>query len=195
MGDNVKNNIKKVKENKTINVLTMILKAVCAFFIILVVGVIFIQRVSNNEMTLGGYSIYTVVTASMEPEYKVWDMVVVKRTDPSTIVVGDDVVYLGEEGDFAGKIVTHRVIKKDDSTGDLKFTTKGIANDLEDPVIGDDQIYGKVLFKSIILSFFSKLINNLYGFYFIIFVPFVIILFLEIIDIVNERQRIKGSKK
>ena len=173
----------------------MLTKAVCTFLIILVICVVFIQRISNNEMTLGGYSIYTVVSESMVPDYKVWDMVVVKKVDPKTIKVGDDVVYLGKEGTFTNKIVTHRVIEIDKTSADIKFTTKGLANDIADPVIDDDQIYGKVLFKSDVLSFLSKLINNLYGFYFVIFIPFVIILFFEILDIMKEREQIKGSKK
>lgn len=189
------NKIKRIKENKFLNVLAMLTKAVCTFLIILVICVVFIQRISNNEMTLGGYSIYTVVSESMVPEYKVWDMVVVKKADPKTIKVGDDIVYLGKEGTFTNKIVTHRVIEIDKTSADIKFTTKGLANDIADPVIDDDQIYGKVLFKSDVLSFLSKLINNLYGFYFVIFIPFVIILFFEILDIMKEREQIKGSKK
>ena len=189
------NKIKRIKENKFLNVLAMLTKAVCTFLIILVICVVFIQRISNNEMTLGGYSIYTVVSESMVPEYKVWDMVVVKKADPKTIKVGDDVVYLGKEGTFTNKIVTHRVIEIDKTSADIKFTTKGLANDIADPVIDDDQIYGKVLFKSDVLSFLSKLINNLYGFYFVIFIPFVIILFFEILYIMKEREQIKGSKK
>jgi len=194
MGDNVNNKIKRIKDNKIFNVLIMLTKAISTFLIILVICVVFIQRISNNEMTLGGYSIYTVVSESMVPEYKVWDMVVVKKTNPETINVGDDVVYLGKEGTFTNKIVTHRVIEIDKSSNKIKFTTKGLANDIADPVIEEDQIYGKVLFKSDVLSFFSKLINNLYGFYFVIFIPFVIILFFEILDIVKEREQIKGSK-
>ena len=194
MGDNVNNKIKRIKDNKIFNVLIMLTKAISTFLIILVICVVFIQRISNNEMTLGGYSIYTVVSESMVPEYKVWDMVVVKKTNPETINVGDDVVYLGKEGTFTNKIVTHRVIEIDKSSNEIKFTTKGLANDIADPVIEEDQIYGKVLFKSDVLSFFSKLINNLYGFYFVIFIPFVIILFFEILDIVKEREQIKGSK-
>ena len=46
--------------------------------------------------------------------------------------------------------------------------------------------------KSNILSFISKIVNNPYGFYFVIFVPFAILLVMEIIDFVEEK---KDSKK
>lgn len=198
MGDNMCDKINKIKNNRFANVLLMLGKIVSTFLIVLVVCVVFVQRLSNNKITLGGYSIFTVVSESMEPEYKVWDMIVAKKADPESISVGDDVVYLGDEGDFAGRIVTHRVIKIDRNNGNLEFTTQGISNDLSDPVIDEGQIYGKVLFKSSILSFLSRIMNNLYGFYFLVFIPFVIILFFEIVDILNDKDiqkvKVKGGK-
>lgn len=187
--------INKIKNNKFINILLMLGKIVSTFLIVLIVSVVFVQRLSNNKINLGGYSIFTVVSESMEPEYKVWDMIVAKEADPNSINVGDDIVYLGDEGEFAGRIVTHRVIKIDKNGSSLDFTTQGISNELADPVIDENQIYGKVLFKSTLLSFLSKLMNNLYGFYFLIFIPFVIILFFEILDIVNDRDVSKAKNK
>lgn len=195
MGDMMKDIINKIKNNKIINVILMFLKVISAFLIIIVVSIVFVQRVSDNKITIGGIGIFTIVSESMAPEYEVWDMIVSKEIDPSSIKVGDDVVYLGKQGDFENKIVTHRVIEVKGSSDNKQFVTKGIANDIEDPVIDGDQVYGKVLFKSNILSFLSKLINNLYGFYFIVFVPFVIMLFIEIMDIVNEKEELKKRRK
>lgn len=183
--------IEKIENNKVLKILLMIIKAIISLFIVIVISIIFIQRLSNNKLSLGGYSIYTIITESMEPEYKVYDMVISKKIDTSTINVGDDVVYLGKEEDFAGKIVTHRVIKKETLKGTLYFHTQGIANDIEDPLVEDTQVLGKVVYKSKILSLISKVVNNPYGFYFVIFVPFAILLVMEIIDIVEERKEKK----
>lgn len=194
MGDKMLEKINKIKNNKILNMLLMFLKVVSAFLIIIVVCIVFFQRISDNKMTIAGVGIFTIVSESMTPDYEVWDMIVSKKVDTSSIKVGDDVVYLGQKGDFNGKIVTHRVIEIKETNGKRQFITKGIANDLEDPIIDSSQVYGKVLFKSKVLSFLSKLINNLYGFYFIVFVPFVIMLFIEIIDIVNEKEELKKVK-
>lgn len=174
-----------------IKVLWKIIKFILIALLLLVFIVIIVQRISNNKMSVAGYGVYTVVSESMVPEYQIFDMLFAKKTNPTDINVGDDVVYQGKEGDFAGKIVTHRVIKKRGAPGAYTFTTKGIANDLEDPEIDSSQVMGKVLFKSKILSLISKVLSNSYGFYFIIFVPFVIIVTFEIIDTVNERKRLK----
>lgn len=180
--------IKKIKENKLVKIISMIIKTIITLFIVLVISLIFIQRISNNKLTLGGYGIYTIITESMVPEYKVSDMVLSKKVDVNKINVGDDIVYLGAKEDFKDKIVTHRVIKKEEIDNKLYFHTKGIANDLEDPIIEDNQVLGKVVYKSVILSFISKIVNNTYGFYFVIFVPFAILSVMEVIDIVEERK-------
>lgn len=180
--------IERIKNNKALKIILMIIKAIISLFIVVVISIIFIQRISNNKLSLGGYSIYTIITESMAPKYKVYDMVISKKISTNEIAVGDDVVYQGKKDDFAGKIVTHKVIKKEIRQGKTYFHTKGIANDVEDPLVEDNQILGKVVYKSRILSLISKVVNNPYGFYFVVFVPFAILLVMELIDIIEERK-------
>ena len=181
-----------IKNNKVLKVLTMIIKAIVSLFIVIVVSIIFIQRISDNKLSLGGYSIYTIITESMVPKYQVGDMVIAKKVATSDLSVEDDIVYMGQKSDFAGKIVTHQIIKIDTEKGKRVFHTKGIANTIEDPLVEESQVLGKVIMKSNILSFISKIVNNPYGFYFVIFVPFAILLVMEITDFVEEK---KDSKK
>ena len=183
--------LKRIRNNKIIKIVSAIIKALLSFIIILIVLVIFVQRVSNNNATLGGYSIYTIISSSMVPEYNVGDMVIAKKKEATDINIGDDVVYLGEKGDFKDKIVTHRVIGKSNVDGIVEFETKGIANEIADPKITEKQIKGVVIFKGIIISKISQMINNIYGFYFLLFVPLSILIFFEILDIANERKKMK----
>lgn len=184
--------IEKINNNKALKIIAMLFKIIISFFIIVVISIIFIQRISNNKVSLGGYSLFTIASESMVPKYEVFDMIVAKKVNTNDINVGDDVVYLGNKSDFAGKIVTHEVIKIDKIDGNVYFHTKGLANDVEDPLVSADQIMGRVSFKSHILSFISGIVNNIYGFYFVIFVPFAILLVMEIIDIVYERREKKS---
>ena len=181
------------KENKFgfVKFMWKIIKTILIVILALILAVIVVQRVSKNKATIGGYGIYTIVSESMVPEYNIWDMLFAKKVAPEEIKIGDDVVYQGKEGDFVDKIVTHRVIKKTRHGNSYTFVTKGIANPVEDPEISADQIYGKVVLKSVVLTTISKVINTTYGFYFVIFVPIVVIVTLEVIDTVNERKKLK----
>ena len=157
--------IKKIKENKVINIISKIIKTIIYIILIGLLFVILVQKVSRNDLSLGGIKIFTVVTGSMKPEYVEGDMLVSKEVAPETIKVGDNVVYKGEKGDMTGLIVTHKVTKIREENGKYYFTTKGTANEIEDPEINEDQIYGKIIYKMGFLSFLSRVMLNIYAYY------------------------------
>lgn len=174
--------MEKIIKNKALKYTWKSIKVLFSLIMFLVILIIVTQRVFNNNVSIFGYRIFTVATGSMEPVYKVMDVILVDEVDSKTLKVGDDVVYLGSSGDFRGKIITHRVTKIDDTGKIIKFYTQGVANTAEDPVVEETQIYGKVLHKVVMLSFINKIINNPIGFFFLIVVPITVLIFLEIID-------------
>lgn len=181
--------LNKIRNNKALKIIGNILYYLLVIFIVLILLVVILQRVTKNNASIGGIRIFNIVTESMVPEYKVGDILISKSTSLDKIKVGDDIVYLGNKDTFAGKVVTHRVIdieKNEDGT--YLFHTKGIANTAEDPVVSGSQVYGVIIYKTVILSFISKIINNLYGFYFLIFTPLTILIVVKIIKIYQERK-------
>ena len=181
--------LNKIRNNKALKIIGNILYYILVVFIVLILLVVILQRVTKNNASIGGIRIFNIVTESMVPEYKVGDILISKSTSLDKIKVGDDIVYLGNKDTFTGKVVTHRVIdieKNEDGT--YLFHTKGIANTAEDPVVSGSQVYGVIIYKTVILSFISKIINNLYGFYFLIFTPLTILIVVKIIKIYKERK-------
>ena len=138
--------IKKLKNNKALNLCLNIIKTITTIFLILLILIIAIQRFSNNSIAIGGIRVFTIITESMYPEYEVGDMIICKNTSPDNIKVGDNVVYNGEVDDFKGKVVTHKVIDKWKTVDGYRFSTKGVNNMIEDPLITDKQIIGKVIY-------------------------------------------------
>lgn len=195
--------VTKIKNNKFLKITYGIIKTIVMIILLLVLAVIVIQRVTNNKLSLGGYRVYTVITQSMYPEYKVGDILISKEVAPSEIKVGDNVVYLGEKDDFKDKIVTHKVLRinKDEETGKLIFTTKGVNNIIEDPEIDEDQLYGVVAYKTIFLSFISRIMTSMVG-CFVIFaiatlfisIQIVINIFFDDEDDEDEDQGSKGDE-
>lgn len=165
-----KENIKKI-----FKVLYNIIYTIVFMIVLLILIAVILQRVSNNSLSFGGFRIFNIVSESMIPKYEIGDVLLSKTIEPEEIQVGDDVVYIGKEGTFAGRVVTHQVIGKTEKDGRYEFETKGIANTEKDPTVYEEQIYGKVIYKIHILSFVSKMINNMYAFYFLIFIPIALI--------------------
>lgn len=180
--------MKKILENKTLGIIFKIIKILLTLAVVFVVSIILIQRIFNNNVSLFGYRIFTIVSGSMDPEYKILDVIVSRTKEISEIEVGDDLVYIGRTGTFEGKIVTHRVIKIEMEDNKKAFYTQGIANTGVDPVVYEDQIYGVVLHKSVILSFASKLVSHPLGFMLLILVPASILIATEMYDRLQKKE-------
>jgi signal peptidase len=181
--------INKLKKNRGFQIAGKIISIVVTIILFLMLSVVVVQRFSNNRFNLGGYGIYTVATGSMIPVYDVKDLILTYQKNPSEIEIGDDIVYLGNSESVAGKVVTHRVIKKYQENGKYYFNTKGIANELTDPEIDETQILGVVKHKLVLLSFCSHIINNSFGLLFLIVIPFVVFIFFEGKSVIDEAKR------
>lgn len=169
--------LKKLRKNKAVKIIGNILYVLSFILVVLILLVVLIQRFSGNNIALGGIRVFFVASGSMLPEYEVGDILISMETDPKDINVGDAVTYLGNEGDIKGKVVTHEVIEKRQSeNGKYIFVTKGTANTIADPEITEDQVYGKVVYRAVLLSAICKILQNMYGFYFLIIVPLAIII-------------------
>ena len=72
----------KVLDNKFIKFLLKFIKVIVWIFVLLVIFVILVQRIFDNRVSIGSYRMFTVVTGSMEPVYKVGDVVISKEVDP-----------------------------------------------------------------------------------------------------------------
>lgn len=174
---------KKITENPALKLINNIIYVILFLIVASILFVVILQRASNNTVALGGVRIFNIISESMVPKYNIGDVLVVKSVEPQNIKVGDDIAYIGQESTFNQKIVTHQVIKIDYEDGEYIFHTKGIANTLEDPLVRQNQVFGKVVYKIWILSFISKMLSNVYVVFFGIFVPMVVLIFWTILKL------------
>lgn len=175
--------LKKITENPVLKLINNIIYVILFLIVASVLFVVILQRASNNDIALGGVRVFNIISESMIPKYNIGDVLVVKSIEPQNIKVGDDIAYIGQESTFNQKIVTHQVIKIDYENGEYIFHTKGIANILEDPLVHQNQVFGKVVYKIWILSFISKILSNVYVVFFGIFVPIVVLIFWTILKL------------
>lgn len=191
----MKEKIQKIKNNKILKIISNIIYIIAFLIVLLMLIVVVLQRTTNNEVALGEYRIFVVATGSMEPKYQVGDVLVAKEIEPENIKVGDDIVYTGKDGSFKGKVVTHQVISIEKEEDNFKIVTKGIANSAEDPEITQEQVMGKVIYKMKLLSVFEKAVSNNYVFFFVIFVPIVLIMYRQIRNAVLSEEDEEENEK
>lgn len=167
-----------------IKLISKILKisSYCLFGLIVCLSLFVLTlRFLGESPSIFGYSFYYVLTESMEPEINAGDMILGKYTDPEELQVGDVVTYVGDTGNFHGKIITHKIVEIE---GNI-VTTKGVANDIADPPINSSQILSKYVVTIPAAGKVFSMINSKYGFIFLIVTPLTLLIVNEISIIVK----------
>lgn len=128
-----------------------------------------------------GYSVFRVMTGSMEPEIREDSLLVVKKTPPEDIAPGDVISFFSPDPMLEGAVNTHRVVRIEKENGRIQFITKGDANVIEDTYPVDaSALVGKAVFKSYWLGKTVSLLANPLVFGIIILLPLLIILLMNL---------------
>jgi len=187
------NKIISIKEKIEKNIVFKIARALLYVFVGLLLFVLIVQKVTNNNLSIGGIRIFMIVSESMKDEYQIGDILVSKKVPVEEINIGDNVTYKGEKMQLKGLVITHKVVEKRQMGDETYFVTRGLANNVSDPEIRYDQIYGKVIYKTIFLSAIAKLMNNQLTYY-ILFTLVALIISIEIVSAIFVSDEKEASK-
>ena len=140
--------IKKKYEKKLI--IKRLLKIV---YVPIIAGIILITILAGykkcvkheNNISIFGFRQYVVATGSMEPEYNIGDLIVIRETTKEEIKIGDVINYISETGIDT---ITHRVVDIIQKDGQTYYKTKGDNNNSVDPeLVNYSQVKGILVFK------------------------------------------------
>ena len=140
--------IKKKYEKKLI--IKRLLKIV---YVPIIAGIILITILAGykkyvkheNNISILGFRQYVVATGSMEPEYNIGDLIVIRETTKEEIKIGDVINYISETGIDT---ITHRVVDIIQKDGQTYYKTKGDNNNSVDPeLVNYSQVNGILVFK------------------------------------------------
>lgn len=141
---------------------------------------------------LVGISFFTIYSGSMSPVIPVGSVIVVKPVTASSIGLGDIITF--STGADEKSIVTHRVIEIMDGGGIQNFRTAGDANEGPDnQIVGQEDIIGKVWFHVPGLGYLSSFVSTRMGFIWLMAVPALCIILMEIRSIIIELRSMRGS--
>ena len=143
-----------------------------------------------------GLRVFVVQSGSMEPNLKVGSVVVTKPFE--SYVPGEVITFLSEpEATISnpGMIITHRITSMDEVNDKFFYHTRGDANQGDDQdQVGFDQVLGRVVFSLPYLGFAIGFARTRLGFVSLIAVPALVIIFQEIIVIINEVKKTRKKK-
>ena len=169
---------KKVKFyiNKALKLLSMAIIAVLVFL-----GIFFLYYFvslkayeKNPTVNIPKFGLYTIISPSMEPNVKVYDVVVdLNVFSDKSIKEGDIITFISKSNVSKGLTVTHRVVEVlNNADGTKSYITKGDNNNRTDQAtVNFNEILGKVLFKIPQLGRLQFLIANKFGWILVILLP------------------------
>ncbi len=155
--------------------------------LVLCVGVLVALSFSNIPK---GFKMLTVMSGSMKPTLQTGSVIFVKTMQ--NYAIG----YIVTRTTSDPKVtITHRIVSKNEVDGQIKFETKGDANNSVDgEKFTQDKIIGKELLTIPYFGYVVSFAKTQPGILLLVIIPSVIFIYEEIRKIVNELKRIKLQK-
>ena len=149
-------------------------------------------RAAKGDYSAPKFNAYVVLTGSMLPEIKVYDVVVTKKVDAADLKEGDVITFASSDQRFLGTIITHRIIKKNPPRENQGYTfqTQGDNNNVADSaLVLEDNIFGKVILKIPKLGYLQEFLASDGGWIIVILIPCLAVISYDTVKLV------KGLKK
>lgn len=137
----------------------------------------------GQAASIFGFQPLSVLTGSMQPALIPGDMIVIRGRAAEDIRPGDVVTYrVG--GDT---LVTHRVTEVVEQDGEIRFRTKGDANNVEDASLtSPQQLLGVMALRIPHGGYAAKFIRSPYGLIIFILLPLGVLLSSEVKSLLSE---------
>lgn len=160
----------RIAGNVLFGVLLMFM-ALLAFFLVQ-------SKYVGGSPSVFGYRIYAVLSGSMNPAFNTGSLIFVQPADPESIEPGDVITFRSSSG--GDLLTTHRVVEIERGE-ELRFITRGDANNTDDPnpvpaahVVG--RVHGSVPYLGYLMGF----ARTRQGLVLLVFAPAVFVILLEL---------------
>jgi len=178
------------KIKKLLNRVTTVLTIFC----VVICLVVCTQVITKKDVNVMGFSLFHILTGSMEPTIKTGGLVVVRQTGFYDLEVGDIITFRSRNSVLNGAANTHRIIAVDkDENGQMCLVTKGDANNIEDEErVYPEDIIGKVVYYGNMNGFttFLNFVRTLPGFLTVVVMPLMLVAFWIMQSFKKEMDRI-----
>ena len=148
---------------------------------------------SKGEKFQPQFSLYTIVSSSMEPNILVYDVVFdTKVSNINDLKVGDVITFCSTSSITDGMTITHRIVGIIETDTGVKLRTKGDGNIAPDSSLVDgSHILGKVAFKLPQLGRVQFLLQSKGGWLFALLIPAMGVVIYDVMKVI----RLSGIKK
>lgn len=143
-----------------------VVQALGLVLLVLIVGAVVLAAVPG---VIGMEESYVVRSDSMSPAIGAGSVIFVSSTPPADLQVDDVITFRRAE---SSSRVTHRIVDVDRSGGELRFETKGDANEEADSaIVRSNEVMGQVAFSIPFLGYLLTFAQSPIGIILLLVVP------------------------
>lgn len=196
------NKVKDFFKNPVFQMISKIISWTVLMLLILVASFLVYYVISAKIYEAKGekfqpeFSLYTIISPSMTPNIKVYDVVFDKKvTDIKNIKVGDVITFISTSSLNDGLTITHRVTGIIETEDGVKLRTKGDNNIVPDgSLVDSSHIIGKVIFKLPQLGRVQFLLQSKGGWLFALLIPALGVVIYDVIKVIRLSSVKKNAK-
>lgn len=167
-------------ENKTkkgLEIIKSLVIGLLSVILVLNLYVIIQSKLNPNKVpSIFGYKPFIVLSNSMQDEFVVGDLIVVKSVNFESLKTGDVVAFRDDNN----KVTTHRIVNMLEKGYATCFETKGDNNNTNDEgMVCEESVEGKYIFKIPLLGEIILFIQEPYGFIIILLILIIVFLLIK----------------
>lgn len=184
------------EERSLIDLLLGFINKVCVLVFVILLVIVAYQKIGNHNVKVGDYRVITVMSKTMEPSYKKGDIVIIKSVDQSELIKGDDIAYLSGGLKKNAKLMFERindVVVYED--GNVEFITSGIKTPSNETTVKEDQIYGKLIYKTYLISTLGRFASKPITYVILVVIPVVLFVIFKLRNLLSNFKQNKKEKK
>lgn len=159
--------------------------------------IVSVTTFDRADRSLFGYSAFIVLSDSMKAtDFDAGDLVLIKKTDPSTLKEGDIISFQSPDESNYGEIVTHKIRKvTTDEDGNPGFVTYGTTTDSNDRgIVTYNLVIGKYQCHIPNVGAFFQFLKTVPGYFICIFTPFFILILVQVRNSVKLFRKYKREQ-
>lgn len=155
------------------------------------------KTISLQEVNfqLFNYKSFIVVSDSMKAtDFRAGDLIIVKKTDPNHLKVGDIITFKSRTNDPYNKVITHKIRKIDKNSKNTLYTTYGTSTNTDDQdLVLDEDIIGKYVFKVSKLGYLLNFLKSYIGLVILTIIVLTSLIIYLIIKLVKILKKERGE--
>ena len=153
---------------------------------------------NKSDASIFGFRMYIVLSDSMSAtDFSAGDLIISKEVDPEKLVEGDIITFTSTNPTSMGQTITHKIRSVTTlENGGLGFVTYGTTTGVDDEVPAKaEHVLGKYSFRIPYAGKFCDFLKTPLGYLLCIFVPFLILIALQIKNCAKAFRSMRREQK